>query len=145
MSAHRKDDQAEAMYEAYQSGLSLGEVGPLFGVTRQSVYAAFKRRGFALRKRPEPLPAVVFNGRKYTIRNTGYYGATEGDRGLLHRHMWEAANGPIPDDYDIHHIDENKTNNRLENFECLPKAEHTRLYSTRCNQFIHNCEHRHAA
>lgn len=140
MSAPRKDNKADAMYSAYLSGESLADVAAQFGITRQSVYIAFKRRGFALRPKPKPLPAIVFKGRKYTMRNTGYYGATEGDRGLLHRHMWEAVNGPIPAGYDIHHKDENKTNNVLENFECLPKAEHTRLYSTRCNQFNHNCE-----
>lgn len=144
MSARRNDAKARNMYEAYQNGLSLAEVGKQFGVTRQSVYDVFTRRGYELRKRPAPLPSVMFNGRKYTMRNTGYYGATEGDRGLLHRHMWEAVNGTIPDGYDIHHLDECKTNNTLENFECLPKAEHTRLYSPSCNQFHHNCE-RHAA
>lgn len=145
MSAHRKDVEAEAMYAVYQTGKSLAEVAREFGLSRQTVFTAFQRRGYQLRKRPDPLPYVVFNGRKYTMRNTGYYGATEGDRGLLHRHMWEATNGPIPDGYDIHHLDESKTNNTLSNFECLPKAEHTRLYSPHCNQFHHNCEHRNAA
>lgn len=140
MSAHRKDAQVTAMYAAYQEGSSLAGVAYLFGVTRQSVHDVFKRRGYVLRQRSQPLPAVVFNGRKYTMRNTGYYGATEGDRGLLHRHMWEAANGPIPDGYDIHHLDENKTHNALSNFECLPKSEHTRLYSPSCNQFSHKCD-----
>lgn len=131
--------KANAMYEAYRGGLSLAQVGASFGMTRQSVHIAFRRRGFELRKRPAELPSIHFHGRKYTMRNTGYYGATEGDRGLLHRHMWEAANGPIPDGYDIHHLDECKTHNALENFECLPKAEHTRLYSPSCNQFQHRC------
>ena len=142
MGAHRKNERANAMYEAYESGLSLAEVGEMFGVTRQSVYAAFKRRGLELRPKPQPLPAIIFGGRKYTMRNTGYYGATEGDRGLLHRHMWEAANGPIPENYDIHHIDGNKTHNAVSNFECLPKSEHARLYGAGCNQFHHRCEKR---
>ena len=145
MSAHRKDDQAAAMYTAYQAGKSLADVGKEFGLTRQTVHQAFRTRGYPLRKPPAPRPYILFKGRKYTMRNTGYYGATEGDRGLLHRHMWESANGPIPGGYDIHHKDEDKTHNELSNFECLPKSEHTRLYSTRCNQFHHNCQKEPAA
>lgn len=61
MSAHRKDDQANAMYEAYQSGLSLARVGAAFGLGRQTVYAAFKRRGFELRQRPAELPAILYS------------------------------------------------------------------------------------
>lgn len=133
------------MYALYETGMSLADVAVEFGITRQSVHDTLRRRGYALRPRPAELPAIHFNGRKYTMRNTGYYGATEGDRGLLHRHMWEAANGPIPDGWDIHHIDENKTNNTLSNFESLPKSEHTRLYSPSCNQFSHKCEHKKAA
>lgn len=146
MAAPRNDEKAVAMYARYESGLSLAKVATEFGVTRQSVYDVFVRRGYELRPKPTPLPAIYFNGRKYTRRGGGYYGATAGDRSHLHRHIWEAANGPIPDGYDIHHIDENKTNNTLENFECLPKAEHTRLYSPHCNQFNHNCKtHRKAS
>lgn len=139
MAAPRKDEMADAAYSLYKEGLSLTGVADRFGVTRQSIYELFKRRGMALRSRPEPLPAIHFGGRKYTMRNHGYYGATDGDRGLLHRHIWEAEKGVIPAGWDIHHLDEDKTNNTIENFECLPKVEHTRLYSTRCNQFEHNC------
>lgn len=139
MSWPRKDEQAERMNGRYSDGLSLAQVAAEFGVSRQSVWEMLTARGFKLRDRPAPLPAIHYGGRKYTMRNTGYYGATSGDRHLLHRRIWEDANGPIPDGYDIHHRDENKTNNSLENFECLPKAEHTRLYSPNCNQFSHKC------
>jgi predicted DNA-binding transcriptional regulator AlpA len=139
----RNDAKASAMYERYQVGLSLAEVASAFGCSRQSVYEMFKSRRLQLRPRPARLPEVTYGGRTYTMRNTGYYGATSGDRHLLHRRMWEDANGPIPDQYDIHHLDEVKTHNELSNFECLPKAEHTRLYSPGCNQFAHKCKHSH--
>lgn len=145
MSARRQDERVSAMYAMYVAGESLAGVAKAFDVTRQTVHINFQRRGLKLRARPAALPVIHFSGRKYTMRNTGYYGATEGDRGLLHRHMWEAANGLIPENYDIHHRDENKTNNTLSNFECLPKAEHTRLYSPSCNQFSHKCDHGHKA
>jgi hypothetical protein len=45
------------------------------------------------------------------------------------------TNGKIPSGFDIHHIDCNRENNSIENLECLPKAEHTRLYSPHNNQY----------
>ena len=124
----RQDDKADAMYELYQRGHSLTGVARAFGVTRQSVYKMFKLRSLMLRSKPEPLPFVVFNGHRYTLRNTGYYGRTNGKRTLLHRDMWEARRGPIPEGFDIHHRDEDRTNNRLDNFQLLSNAEHTRLH-----------------
>lgn len=121
------------MYDLYLRGFSLAQVAEAFGVTRQSVFKMFSRRGFELRAK-EPLPFRVFNGRKFTLRANGYYGATEGDRGYLHRAVWEAANGPIPDGFDVHHRDWDKFNNTLENLECLPKDDHARLYTHGQNQ-----------
>ncbi len=135
----RNDKRPNEWYSRYQDGLSLAEVAVEFGVKRQTVYDAFARRGWPMRPKPTPLPAVEFNSRRYTMRNMGYYGCTTGDRHLLHRAIWEFYNGPIPNGWDVHHKDGNKTNNRLDNFECLPKAEHTRLYSPNCNQHAHKC------
>lgn len=87
-----------------------------------------------MRAKPMPLEFVEFNGNRYTIRNTGYYGKTNGERTLLHRDVWEFHKSKIPKGWDIHHIDENKMNNRIGNLECLPKSEHTRLYSPHNNQ-----------
>lgn len=41
-----------------------------------------------------------------------------------HRYVWEKANGPIPKDYIIHHIDEDKKNNRIENLKMMHWTEH---------------------
>lgn len=140
MGAHQNDVRAQEMYDRYCQGLSLAEVGEEFNQTRQSVYDKFKRRGWDLRPKPKPLPHVTFNGRKYSMRNTGYYGCTTGERQLLHRDVWEHHRGAIPDGWDIHHRDHNKTNNDIANLECLPKDEHARRYGTGCNQFRHGCD-----
>lgn len=42
----------------------------------------------------------------------------------LHRDVWAAAFGPIPDGCHIHHRDGNSVNNCLSNLECLPAADH---------------------
>lgn len=132
------------MFDLYQQGFSLAQVAIAFEVTRQSVYKMFTKRGYPMRT-IEPLPFRVFEGRKYTLRVNGYYGATEGDREYLHRAMWIAANGPIPDGWDIHHRDHDCTNNVLGNFECLPKDEHARRYSTGNNQYRGGRPHKHTA
>jgi hypothetical protein len=42
----------------------------------------------------------------------------------LHRDVWIAAFGPVPNGCHIHHKDSNVTNNKLDNLECLPADEH---------------------
>ena len=127
--------KAEEMYDFYNEGNSLSAVAKAYNKTRQSVWGLFTYRGWSLREKPKPLPFRKFNGCKYTMRNNGYYGKTKGKRTLMHRDVWEHHKGKIPENWDIHHIDENKTNNDISNLECLPKAEHTRLYSPHHNQY----------
>lgn len=139
MTAPRCDERAQAMYDRYCQGLSLEQVGDEFDVSRQTVYMMFKRRGFDLRPKPPARSSVTWNGHTYTLRDVGYYARTTGDRGYLHRDVWEHHHGAIPDGWDIHHKDHDKTNNTLANLECLPKAEHAHLYNLGCNGFSHKC------
>lgn len=58
---------------------------------------------------------------------SGYYLSTKNigaGRKRLHRYVWEKHNGPIPKGYEINHIDENKFNNEISNFECITAHEH---------------------
>ena len=135
MPRKRNDDKANLMYDYYSKGYSLEQVGMAFSITRQAVYKMFKKRYFKLREKPVPLDCVIFNGAKYTLRNNGYYGKTNGERTLLHRDVWEYHNGAIPIGFDIHHVDENRSNNRIKNFEMLSKSEHNKLYSPHNNQY----------
>ena len=41
----------------------------------------------------------------------------------VHRIIWEAFNGPIPDGYEINHINEDKSDNRLENLSIVTHKE----------------------
>jgi hypothetical protein len=130
----KKNPKYDKAYELYLSGLSLEQVGNVIGVKRQCVYEAFKKRGFALRG-PNFQPSQEYDGKKFTLRNHGYYALTTDDRCLMHRYVWQKEKGPIPNGWDIHHINEVKSDNRIENLECLPKAEHTRKYSPHNNQY----------
>ena len=48
----------------------------------------------------------------------------------VHRIVWEAFNGPIPPGMQINHIDEDKTNNNLDNLELVTPTENLN-YGTR--------------
>ena len=122
------------LYQDYESGLSLSKLSKNAGVTRQCLYKAFKLRGLNLRTMPKR-NYQIFDGKKFTLRNTGYYSLTTGDRKLMHRYVWEKHNGTIPFFWDIHHINGVKSDNRIENLECLTKSEHSRKYNTGNNQF----------
>lgn len=128
-----KNTLYKQMYSEYQKGFSLGEVGKMFGMTRQSVYSGFKCRNFVLRKKKQ-LPFQTFNGERFTKRNHGYLARTDGDRELMHRVVWQFYNGKIPAQHDVHHKNHNKEDNRIENLELLSKSEHARLYATGHNQ-----------
>lgn len=76
-------------------------------------------------------PYVVFEGRNYTLQDSGYYThgnyRNKGGQRLLHREVWAKANGrPAPDGYDVHHKDHNKDNNDPSNLELLSASEHAR-------------------
>jgi hypothetical protein len=80
----------------------------------------------AARNRPRQGPTV---GLRQIMKN-GYVRLTlpDGSRVYEHRWMWEQAFGPLGPGEEIHHKNEDKTDNRLKNFERLTKAEHARLH-----------------
>jgi hypothetical protein len=66
--------------------------------------------------------------RKFSVKPTGYCEIALSVDGkivhkMVHRLMWEAANGPIPSGMHINHIDGDKQNNALGNLECLTPQE----------------------
>lgn len=44
----------------------------------------------------------------------------------VHRLVWEAFNGKIPDGFHVDHIDGDRHNNKLENLQLLTKSENSR-------------------
>ena len=56
----------------------------------------------------------------------GPYFQRKGKR--LHRIVWEAHNGPIPDKFDVHHINGDRADNDIENLQLLPQSEHHSLH-----------------
>src|SRR5690625_3773979 len=58
-------------------------------------------------------------------QSTGYLQVHIGNgrRALAHRIVWMDANGPIPDGYQMNHINHQRTDNRLTNLELVTRAE----------------------
>lgn len=130
----KRDVKYDLAYIKYQEGLSLSQVAKDIGVSRQGLFKAFKLRNFELRTQNQR-DFQIYDGKKFTLRNNGYYGLSTGERTLMHRYVWENEKGKIPDGWDIHHLNEIKGDCRIENLECLPKADHTRKYSPHNNQY----------
>ena len=70
-----------------------------------------------------------FNGRIYYRNSKGYYQRMTFRMHFLHVDVWEYHNRKVRKGYDIHHIDQNKDNNQIENLQCLTRAEHRQLHA----------------
>ena len=80
------------------------------------------------------LNVAFFDGYKFRKdRKTGYYLATKPTDGKhrerLHCYVWRYFNGPIPEGFHVHHINEDKGNNDIENLCCIPGRLHTKYHS----------------
>ena len=68
--------------------------------------------------------AQKFDGTTYYL--CGQYFQRKGKR--LHRMVWEYHNGPIPDGYEVHHINGNRADNDIGNLQLMEGSEHNRLH-----------------
>lgn len=66
-----------------------------------------------------------FMGQTYYI--CGRYFQRRGVR--LHRAVWEHYNGPIPEGYHVHHIDEDASNNQIDNLVLLNGIVHLNMHA----------------
>ena len=47
----------------------------------------------------------------------------------LHREVWAETHGPVPEGFEVHHRDHDRSNNSLGNLELLEGTEHARLHA----------------
>ena len=65
-------------------------------------------------------------------KKSGYFLSSRkinGKRCRLHVYIWEKENGPVPDGYEVHHVDKNKNNNELDNLQLLTTEEHRKIHA----------------
>jgi hypothetical protein len=66
------------------------------------------------------------------ITREGYRAVSHDGRVQLeHRIVWEAAHGPLAKGWAVHHVNGDRSDNRLENLEAMPAGEHSRLHARR--------------
>lgn len=66
-----------------------------------------------------------------TYYRCGSYFQRKGVR--LHREVWKAAHGDIPEGYEVHHIDADRANNQLENLVLMEGGEHNSMHARHAN------------
>lgn len=75
---------------------------------------------------------AIIDGIKFRKdKKSGYYlsNNANGKRYRLHRYIWSKYNGDIPKGYEIHHKDQNKDNNNIENLMLVSSQEHKKIHS----------------
>lgn len=70
---------------------------------------------------------------KVWYNQKGYACVTVYDRGkrrayLLHRVVWETAHGPLPQGYEVHHLDFDRSNWQLGNLLALDRRSHRKVH-----------------
>lgn len=89
----------------------------------------------------EDMKEALYCGVIFKLIDGGYYRCFQRNhaRGyLLHRFIYEVETGKkIPKKYNVHHKDENKANNNIENLECILASIHTKIHNT--PQKINKC------
>lgn len=73
---------------------------------------------------------MKYNGLAYQLNHKGYYARSNSrkkDDGelFLHRQVWVDNNGKIPDGLTVDHINNDKTDNRIENLQLLTRSENS--------------------
>lgn len=139
LSLHRakSEEIAQAMYRAYQGGLSIRQIAKLYRdrYTHQSIHGFFKKRGFPLRK-PKARESVEYRGIRFTLNDLGYFHAWVNHKlVLLQRTAWQDNFGPIPAGMVVHMKNGDRRDIRPENLELRSRAEIIRLRKEHRNQY----------
>lgn len=76
---------------------------------------------------------ALFNGIRFVRdERTGFYLSSQkigNKRKRLHVYVWEHFNGPVPEGYHVHHIDQNRFHNDIENLQCVEEVAHITYHS----------------
>lgn len=74
-------------------------------------------------------PIQEFDGLRFYRKPSGYYKADHKIGGqYMHRYVWQHHNGAIPAGHHIHHVNGDRTDNRIENMELLAAGKHSAFH-----------------
>ena len=119
----------EEMTERYEDGESTGELGRAYGVDGKTIWRRLVAGGVKMRSPGEAGGGQRKLGGPLHVGGRGYLRTYDraGKVCRVHRGCWEAYGGPIPARHDIHHLNRDKLDNRIENLDCISHAAHTAL------------------
>jgi transposase len=97
----------------HHSGLSTRQIAPIVHLSKSTV--ALVVRGRRSRSEACAIRRPSRSSHWRTCRSVA-------------RKTWTRLHGPIPKKWEVHHINEDYTDNSPENLECLPHEEHQRKH-----------------
>jgi len=125
----------------YLAGESTRTLARAYGVGRTTIGKRLHAAGVTMHPRGAPFGNQYSLGHKnhlgqhkrggpLYVSNDGYLVTRdrEGRKSYVHRGCWEAYRGAIPKGHVIHHGDEDRQHNTIENLECMPNGEHSRVH-----------------
>lgn len=80
------------------------------------------------------LHQIHFGRKFYLDKKKGYWISTDYPRIRAHRWVWIKTHGIIPKGYHIHHKNEDKSDNRIENLELIERSRHLSHHYTEENR-----------
>lgn len=123
-----------AIVKMYDAGMSTIRIARALGVSTQAVKTALDSMHVKYR------PRSAYRGKMCNqwkggrrLHPAGYievYDVARRRYALEHRLLMERFLGrPIPECMDVHHVNGDKSDNRIENLQLLPKGEHSALHN----------------
>ncbi|MBR0289664.1 MAG: HNH endonuclease [Selenomonadaceae bacterium] len=122
------------------------EIVAALAVLREHAENDFERHRIDVLERDLTAPPAVevideihqkFEGVIYTTRDSNHYTKSI----PLHRTVFAYYHGEIPNDCVIHHLDENKSNNAIENLKCLTRSQHQALHNNNAPEQKFTCKY----
>lgn len=109
------------------------EIVAALATLRNAAENDFERHRIDVLERDLTAPPIVeviddkhqrFNGETYLLDRTGHHRRLN----YLHRIIWNYCYGEIPEGYEIHHADLEKSNNDISNLQIMTGHEHKKLH-----------------
>ncbi len=107
---------SKKMHEMYMSGATMYAVAAHFKVSQSTVVRRFQKYNYETKRAVKK--TIKFNGKRYTFTQ-GYYRSTDAKRTKLHRDIYIAFKGKIPEGSKVYFIDGNSRNYQIENLILL--------------------------